>query len=622
MNHHGKILMPGDTSFALHFWDYCAFFAFFLVLSIIGYWAGRKERVGATEYFLAGKRLPWYVVGGSFIASNISTEHFIGMIGVAVVYGICVAMSEWSNVLSFTLLIWFFIPFLLASQVFTTPEFLEKRFSPVLRQFFALVTIVSNVVAFLAAVLYGGALAIQKLFASELTRLTDLLPGGAALSADDAQQLQLWIAIVVLGFVAGFWAIYGGLSSVAWTDLFTVVVMIAGGITVTLLGLQALAGEEGSLADGVATMIERNRAVHGPWREAVESNVANLAKTDSYNRLSIIQPASHPTHPWPNLIFSLFSVSIWYNVLNQFMIQRVLGAKDSYHARMGIIFAGFMKVLLPAIVVFPGLIVFAMHPEILMLQPWSEVKPAADQSYVHLIQTLVPISLRGLFLAALFGAIQSTVNSVLNSTATIFTLDVYRRWMHPAADDQRLVKVGIISSAAVLAIAIILGGFINRIGGNLFVYIQSLYAFFAPPFSAVFLLGILWKRINAKGAITAVFLGFLGGIALKIYVQFDQALRETISAIPLHPIWLEPYNNQSAIIWGFCTLVCVAVSLLTAPPRADQITDQLTFNWRKMNIFDNLGNHWYTSVVTWWVVFVLSIAVLLILFSGFVIPTA
>ncbi|GAG10200.1 unnamed protein product, partial [marine sediment metagenome] len=122
--------MPGETSFALHFWDCFTFLAFFLALSAIGYWAGRKERVGTTEYFLAGKRLPWYVVGGSFIASNISTEHFIGMIGVAIVYGICVAMSEWSNVLSFTLLIWFFIPFLLASQVFTTPEFLEKRFSP------------------------------------------------------------------------------------------------------------------------------------------------------------------------------------------------------------------------------------------------------------------------------------------------------------------------------------------------------------------------------------------------------------------------------------------------------------------------------------------------------------
>ncbi len=611
--------MPGTESFALHFWDYLAFAAFFIGLSAVGYWAGRKERTGAEEYFLAGKKLPWYVVGGSFIASNISTEHFIGMIGVAVVYGICVAMAEWGNVLSFTLLIWFFIPFLLASRVFTTPEFLEKRFTPVLRQFFALVTIISNVVAFLAAVLYGGALAIQKLFQVELTKLTSLLP--SALVPDDPTQLQLWISIVVLGVVAGVWAIYGGLSSVAWTDLFTVCVMVTGGITVTILGLNELAGEDGTIIDGFTTMVERNQASEGPWREAVQSNLDDLAKADSYNRLSVLQPASHPINPWPAMIFGVFSVSIWYNVLNQFMIQRVLGAKNEYHARMGIVFAGFLKVLLPAIVVLPGLIVFAMKPEILMIEPWSNVKPEADKSYVHLIQSLVPIGLRGLFLAALFGAIQSTVNSVLNSTATIFTLDVYKRWINRTAGDKHLVTVGIISSMGVLAIAIILGGFINRIGGNLFVYIQTLYAFFAPPFAAVFLLGILWKRINGKGATIAVFLGFAYGILMKLHVQFDSVIQEWIPAFPTHPDWIEPYGNQAILNWAFCVVVCVAVSFLTAPPRPEQVTDQLTFNWKKMNIFNNLGNHWYSNVITWWLLFVLLVVVLLVLFSGFIIPT-
>ncbi|NLE38652.1 MAG: hypothetical protein GX621_11560, partial [Pirellulaceae bacterium] len=206
--------MPGTETFTLHFWDYFAFVAFFIILSMVGFWAGRKERGGSEDYFLAGKKLPWYVVGSSFIAANIHTEHFIGMVGVAVLYGICVAMSEWANVLSFTMLIWFFIPFLLASRVFTTPEFLEKRFSPVLRQFFALVSIITNVVAFLAAVLYGGALAIQKLFESELTRLTDLLPAAILPPGSDPTQVQLWLAMIVLGFLAGIWAIYGGLSSV------------------------------------------------------------------------------------------------------------------------------------------------------------------------------------------------------------------------------------------------------------------------------------------------------------------------------------------------------------------------------------------------------------------------
>ena len=597
-----------DSAFTLATWDYLAFGAFFLGLSAVGYLAGRKERSGTEQYFLAGKRLPWYVVGGSFIASNISTEHFIGMVGAAMVYGICVAMSEWMNVGSFTLLIWFFIPFLLASRVFTIPEFLEKRFTPALRQVFAIVTIVSNVVAFLAAVLYGGALAIQRLFHGELARLVDFLFGpSAAADAAARTQWEFWIALVALALVAGVWAIYGGLSSVAWTDLFTVTVMVLGGATVTILGLYLLAGENGSLVDGLRAMIEYNQAHQGVWAEAVARNTQNLTGMDGYNRLSVIQPVSHPTHPWPSLIFSLFSVSIWYNVLNQFMIQRVLGARDAYHARMGIVFAGFLKVFLPVIVVIPGLILFALHPEIL-LQPWGQVQPAADQGYVHLVQTLVPIGLRGLFLAALFGAIQSTVNSVLNSTATIFTLDIYRRLLVPRASDRHLVVVGVVSSAVVLAIAIVLGGFIGRLGGSLFVYIQSLYAFFAPPFAAVFLLGILWKRINGTGATVTVAAGFLLGIGMKVYVQMA----------PSAPAWILPYSNQAAVNWAFCMVVCTVMSLLTAPPRPEQVTDQLTINWRKLNIFDNLGRHWYTSVVTWWLLFVLAVGTLLVLFSGLI----
>jgi len=384
--------------------------------------------------------------------------------------------------------------------------------------------------------------------------------------------------------------------------------------------LNALAGEDGSLVDGVQIMIERNKAVEGDWREAVESNLDELGQRPTYNRLAVIQPISHPTHPWPSLIFGVLSVSIWYNVLNQFMIQRVLGAKSPYHARMGIVFAGFLKVLMPAIVVVPGLVVFARNPEILLKEPWLAVKPAADRSFIDLIQELVPIGLRGLFLAALFGAIQSTINSVLNSTATIFTLDIYKRWMHREADERRLVVVGVISSIIVLAVSIVLGGFVGRLGGNLFVYIQSLYAFFAPPFSAVFLLGIFWRRCTAKGALWAVVLGFLLGIAMKVYCQFDVAIQQMwFPNLPLHPAWLAPYANQGVINWFFCAAVCTLVSLLTARPRADQVTDELTVNWRKLNVFDNLGNHWYNSVVTWWLVFVLLVVSLVVVFSGLVI---
>ncbi len=277
---------------------------------------------------------------------------------------------------------------------------------------------------------------------------------------------------------------------------------------------------------------------------------------------------------------------------------------------MGIVAAGFMKLMLPVIVVIPGLILFALKPDIL-LQPWKDVQPAADQGYVQMVQSLVPPGLRGLLLAALFGAIQSTVNSVLNSTATVFTIDVYRRWLRPAASDRQLVVVGVISSTIVLMVAILLGGFIGLLKGSLFEYIQSLYAFFAPPFAAVFLLGILWKRINATGAMTAVVAGFAFGIGVKLVLPL----------VPGHPTWLDPYANQAAINWLLSVVVCIAASLLTAPPPAKQVTDDVTLNWQRLNIFHNLGNHWYSSVVTWWILFVVAILAVLIFFSGWCFPT-
>ena len=568
-------------SFPLSILDYAVFGAYFIVLSFIGFWVGRREKASSADYFLAGRSLPWYVVGGSFIASNISTEHFIGMIGAAFVYGLCVAMSEWGNILSFSLLVWMFIPFLLAAKVFTTPEFLEKRFNATLRQFFAVVTIVSNVVAFLAAVLYGGGLALHKLFG-----------------------WNLWFAIIALGVVSGSWAIYGGLRSVAWTDFFTVAVMVAGGLMVTVLGLYMLSGDSRSLVEGFMIMIERNQAKTGIWAEVVARNAPIIVHAGSYNRLAVIQPVTHQTTPWPSIFIGFLSVSLWYNIINQFMIQRVLGAKNIYHARMGIVLAGYLKILMPVIVVLPGLILFARFPEVMNL-PWQEIRPEADKGYITMLQMLVPAGLRGLFLAALFGAIQSTVNSVLNSTSTIFTLDIYRRLVHRDASETHLVRIGMLSSVVILIISMILAGYIDRLGGSLFVYIQSLYAFFAPPFAAVFLLGILFRWVNGTGATAAVSAGFALGILIKIYVQF-----------PGHPLWLEPYGMQSIVNWAFSVAVCVFVSLITPRPAPEKVTDTLVINWRRLNIFDGLGSRWYSSVVVWWLGFAFIIIVLMVLFSG------
>ena len=577
-----------QSEFGLHYWDYLAIGLFFVILSVIGYVAGRGEQANAEEYFLAGKKLPWYVVGGSFIASNISSDQFIGLVGAAMVYGVCVSLYEWANVATFSILIWFFVPFLLGAKVFTTPEYLEKRFSPAVRTVFAVVTIVSNIIAFLAAVLYGGALALHELFGWDL-----------------------WPSIIGLGIVAGIWAIYGGLSSVAWTDLFTVAVMLVGGVVVTYLGVQALAPDGGGVIEGFNVMLERNAATSGQWAEAVQSNTQELAGKETYNRLSVIQPVTHPMTPGFGMIGLLLSVSLWYNVLNQFMIQRVLGAKDMYHARMGIVFAGWLKVILPVIVIIPGMVLFAMHPDILLIEPWNDVKPAADKGYVKLIQDLVPIGVRGLFLAALFGAIQSTVNSVLNSTSTIITFDVYRRLFRPQCSDRQLVRVGVIASILVLAVAIFIGGFIDVLGGGLFEYVISLYVLFAPPFAAVFLLGILWRRVTAPAALATIVIGMTAGLALKVFLKSDVD----------YPLWLASFPNQASILYGISMLTCVSVTFFTKPPKPEQVTDQLCMNWKKMNIFENLGDRWYKSVTFWWLAYSVVIVLLMLFFSGIFFPS-
>ena len=431
--------------------------------------------------------------------------------------------------------------------------------------------------------LYGGALMLEKLFGWDL-----------------------WFAIISLGVVAGTWAIYGGLRSVAWTDFVTLLVMIVGGLMVTLYGLDYLSGDSHSLTEGWRVMIDRNQAHSGVWREAVEKNAWQIARVEEYNRLSVIQPPTHEVMPWPGLALGWISVGIWYSVINQFMIQRVLGARNMYHARMGIVLAGYLKILMPVLVVVPGLILFALQPEVMLL-PWEEIRPAADRGYVTMVQAMIPVGLRGLFLAALFGAIQSTVNSVINSTATVFTWDLYRRFV-PAERVRPPLRAcrGSRRRIFIMAVSIVLGRYIEEFGGSLFVYIQTLYAFFAPPFAAVFVLGLLSKRVNAKGATAAVFSGFAFGIAMKLYVQL----------LPGHLPWVEPYAMQALINWCFCVMICVLISALTAPPAAGQVTDQLTFRWSKLNIGAELGHRWYNSVVVWWAVFVGIVICLMIVVFG------
>ncbi len=588
--------------------DIAAFFGYFILLSIIGYIAGKKKKEDAADYFLAGRSLPWYVVGSSYIAANISTEHFIGLIGAAVIYGICVATGEWSTVVAFTFLIWLYVPFLLSSKVYTGPEFLEKRFNKPMRTLFAAVTLIVNVMAFLGPVIYGGALVLQELFGVDII-----------------------LSIILIAILSGFWAIWGGLKSIALMDVLTIIIMVFGGLSVTYLGLVHLGAGEGLLA-GVSNMIEVNRAEVGWAKEWVDRTVPHIIngaeEGDPYDRLLVLQPWEHNLTSWVHWVFSFFYIGLWYTAINQHMIQKVLAAKDIYHARMGMVFASGLKLLLPFIVVIPGLIFFAMNPDMLHPTPEqiAEINPeaissgdedeiskaafsyssdAVNKTYIVMIQELVPVFLTGVLLAALFGAIQSTVCSVLNSTSTVFTLDFYKTFINKNTTEREEVWVGRVAGVVILVLAILMSILLAKVTRvNLFWFIQMLYVFFAPPFSATFLMGTLWKKVSGFDALLATVVALVFAAILKI-----------LEHLGMLPDLLMSFVMQGMSVWLVCMVVLIVSTLLSKNPNPEQVSDGLTFNWSKMNFGEGLGDKWYNSVLLWWGACVVGMFFFVALFS-------
>jgi SSS family solute:Na+ symporter len=564
--------------------DYVEFFLFVAALSVVGFLAGRGERASSADYFLAGRKLRWYVVGASFIAANISTEQFIGMVGAAYLMGICPALYEWLNVFTFLFMIYIFVPFLLSSKVVTIPEFLARRYGPAVRQTFAFVTVIANVVIFMAAVLYTGGLALHGFF-----------------------DWPMSACILLTGVFAGTWAVYGGLSAVAWTGAFTAVVKFAGATAVTVLGLLAVSGD-GSIIHGFHLVIERNRALSGVWHQALEHVRTHLTAADTYNRLSVVQRPDHPLTPWTGQFFLIMSVSIWYNVLNQFIIQRILGSRSIWDARMAVVFAGYVKLLLPLITVLPGLILFALHPEYL-LGDWLDAQHQADQGYIVLVKDLLPVGMRGLLLAVLFSAVQATITSVVNSTATILTIDIYVPLFRPQATDRQKVNCGIWASISTIVLGIAIAIWLSTAGGGIFQYMQTLNAFFAPPFAAIFVLGLLTRYVNATGAMTAIIGGFAVGVALKLCAVF----------LPM-PGWFYPFANQAAITWTASMGLCLLGSRWRRGQGLPQ-TASVTLWDSAVLLREGLGSGRLDSVILWSAGFVVSILGIMFVFSDLVFPS-
>lgn len=519
--------------------DVLIFFSYFVGVVIFATTiAARSKTKSASDYFLASKKLPWYVVGASFIASNISTEHFIGMVGWGFLYGMAVANWEWGNVATFTLLIWVFLPFYMRGKVATMPEFLERRFNNFCRYIYAVVMIVGLVFAMLGGVLFAGAKAVSVFYPE--------LP-------------VLW-AIVLLAVASGIYTVYGGLLAAVWADVLQYTLLMTAGIVVTVFGLYYVGG-------------------------------LNVLFSELPEKFIVFHPPSHEMIPWTGIVLGIFSVGVWYNCANQFMIQRCLGARSEWDARMGIVMAGFSKAVLPLIVVVPGIIAFYLFQDRIS---------DGDQSWPFLVQQFLPSGLVGLVLAGLASAILSTLSAITNSSSTIFTLDLYRAILRPAADDRELHMVGRISAAAAMLIGVLVATVASSAKGvTVFGLIQQVFFYIAPPISAVFLAGILWPGATSAAATITLIAGFTILLPLVVFVIFPGFA------------FLQPYDNfmhHTFTVFVLSVILLVVVSLFTKPKSRRELEGVIWTRSAFGILADEKSRYrGIRSLPLWWAVMVLII---------------
>jgi len=531
---------------------------YFAVTLCLGFWVARNERNRTEEYFLAGRKLPWYAVSMSMTGSNIGTEHFIGMVGTAYVWGLAPATFEWGNFLPYSALMWIFIPFLYRKKLFTIPEFFERRYNASTRGVFACFTMMHMIFVVLAPALYaGGRILYEMTLKQPITEFNWVYMG---------------CVLIIAGATAAY-CIYGGLLSVVWTDVLQVVILIVGGCLLTVIGIKAVGG--------IDAVIQAN---------------ADTSST-GYSRFSLILPADHPVSPWTGVITFWFTLSMWYVGTNQFYIQRCLGAKSEWDAKMGVLGCAYLKIIMPFILVLPGMVAFAKWGPGLI----------KDAVYVEMIKEFLPPVGQGLLLAALIAAIMSTVSSVLNSTSTIWSMDVHKRFLHKQASEEELVKVGRWSTLAIIVIGTMFAPILLRYEGGIFIYIQDTNTFIAPPICIIYLSAFLWRRAHGRAATFTLFFGLVCGIVLKI-------LSVSWGEDGIEP--LKPLLNRAAVNCILCLFFLIVTSYLIPRNPTESYDPDVIWNrrWGRLPASDLPLNRGGRNLMVWWILLVASSTGLFILF--------
>ncbi|MEQ8472474.1 MAG: sodium/solute symporter [Marinoscillum sp.] len=476
--------------------DYVVFGVYCVLIMSIGLYLSRDKKgheKTANDYFLAGNSLSWWAIGASLIAANISAEHFIGMSGSGFAVGIGIAAYEWLAAVTLILVAKFLLPQMIDKKIYTMPQFAKERYGSGVSFFFSFFWLLVYVFVNLTSVAWLGALAMEGILGWPMAYC---VPG--------------------LLIFAGIYSIYGGLKAVAWTDVIQVVFLVGGGLITAFFALSAVAGDDGGAIEGFMIVLNKVREMPTDlhFSMILEKGVSTIPDGSG----GVKDP--YVDLPGLAVIFgAMWLINIGYWGFNQYIIQKGLAAKSLKEAKRGLIFAGFLKILIPIIVIVPGITAYVMfnHPDLShSIEGLSGSIDKADQAYPWLLRNFAPTGIRGLAFAALIAAVVSSLASMLNSTSTIFTLDIYKEMINPNASQKQLVRIGRITAFVALVIAMfaakpLLGGL-----DQAFQYIQEYTGFIYPGVVVVFGMGILWKRATNRSALWTTIATLPVGIAMKI----------------------------------------------------------------------------------------------------------
>lgn len=537
---------------------------YFILVLIIGFLAMWKaNRSTVSGYFLAGRSMTWIVIGASLFVSNIGSEHFIGLAGSGAASGFAVGAWEFNALLLLQLLGWVFIPVYIHSGVYTMPEYLSKRYGSYrLKVYFASLSVLLYIFTKLSVDLYAGALFIQE-----------------------SLGWNLYLSIFLLISMTALLTVTGGLVAVMYTDALQAVLMIVGALTLTTISLIKVGGLEG-VRTKYMQAVPNVTAIMAAGNYTYSPSCRIEPKPDS---LRILRGPLDEDIPWPGFILGQTPASIWYWCADQVIVQRVLAAKNIAHAKGSTLMAGFLKILPMFLIVIPGMIsrilfadeIACIGPEHCMAVCGSQAG-CSNIAYPRLVMAVMPVGLRGLMMAVMIAALMSDLDSIFNSSSTIFTLDIYQSFRQKASQRELLI-VGRIFVVFMVAISIAwVPVIIEMQGGQTYLYIQEVAGYLTPPIAALFLLGVFWKRCNEKGAFWGGMTGFILG-TLRLILAFiyrqprcDQPDDRPSFIVSVH------YMYFAAGLFWISGLVAVVVSLCTSPPDEEQIRTTTVWGLRSI----------------------------------------